>query len=139
MQGWTTLPDALLDRICSYACSPVYDTLLSLSSTCLQWRQLVDGEAGGRLNCWRHVHPLIMTPSDYGLHISVGRQSVRMLGAVSVALKDYQSALLYVASDQSHSTSTVNTAPAASASSTSSSRPVLPHILTQTFVCSSIT
>ena len=56
---------ALFNRVCSYVSSPVYDTLLRLSVVCRRWRQLLDGDAHGRLDCWRHVPPARLAPNRH--------------------------------------------------------------------------
>ena len=74
--GWSELPIELFDRVCSYISSPVWHTLLSLSAVSRQWRQMLDGETSGVLDCWRHVPPLKLYPrSDY-LILSPARRRV---------------------------------------------------------------
>ena len=74
--GWSELPIALFDRICSYPCSPVYDTLLSLSTVCRQWRQRLNGDASGRFDSWRHVPSLNLLTSDDCLFVGNDRRRV---------------------------------------------------------------
>ena len=56
--GWSELPFALFDRVCSQTCLPVFDILSSLSTICRQWRQLVNDKTSDRFDCWRHVPPV---------------------------------------------------------------------------------
>ena len=62
--GWHALPIALFDRICSYASSPVYDTLLLVAAVGRQWRERLDGDGSGRFDSWRHVPSLSLSPGD---------------------------------------------------------------------------
>ena len=60
MCGWSGLPAALFDHVCSYVRKPILDTFLVMSGVCREWSQLLDGDAGGRFNCWRHVPPTVL-------------------------------------------------------------------------------
>ena len=74
--GWSNLPLALFDRICSFLDSPVYDTLLQLSAVSEQWRHLVLGDARGRSDCWRYVPRLTLSPKDACMMVDPGQRRV---------------------------------------------------------------
>ena len=73
------MPIELFDRVCSYACSPVYNTLLALSTVSHRWSQLVNGNSTGRLNCWRHVPALRVAPRYADLILSCDPSSHEQL------------------------------------------------------------
>ena len=75
--GWSELPVALFDRVCSYVSSPVYDTLLKLSTVCRQWQQLLDGDGNGRYDCWRHAPTMYLGPQGYSLVVSPDHRTVK--------------------------------------------------------------
>ena len=66
-QGWSELPLALFDRVRSYISSPVFDHLVRLPAVNRSWRQLVNGDARGLYDCWRHPDTLSRYPEKQHL------------------------------------------------------------------------
>ena len=70
-------PIALFDRVCSYVSAPVLDQLLVLSAVCRSWLQLLDGDASGHCNCWRHAPLVTLSPHADNLSVDPGQRTVR--------------------------------------------------------------
>ena len=73
--GWNELPIDLCDSVCSYVGKPVLYQLLAMSAVCRRWSHMLDDDASGHVNFWRHVPGVHLWHSTGGVTISVGRQA----------------------------------------------------------------
>ena len=60
--GWSGLPAALFQHVCSYLTLPVYDTLLRMLSVCRQWSHTLNSGDSTGFDCWRSVPTLNLRP-----------------------------------------------------------------------------
>ena len=151
---WSELPNALFDRVCSYVGEPVLEQLLVLSAVSRCWSQLLDGDASGRYNCWRHVPACFLSAVGDGVRVrwsfgAVGRQAkytapmlraLCRLPSLSVTLRQCCSLSGHIRLlDQlclppaASSSSTPNSSSGSIAGRSSSSRVMLSHLAIQSW------